>query len=81
MTPKIALPAPTTETAPREDTRTRRIPPYNVILLNDDHHSMQFVVEVLCKVFGYNVERCMELMLKAHTDGRAVVYTGPREVA
>ena len=64
-----------------EVTTTRRVPPYHVILLNDDHHSMQFVVEVLCKALGFNVERSLELMMKAHTDGRAVVYTGPREVA
>jgi len=64
-----------------EVTQTRRVPPYHVILLNDDHHSMQFVVEVLCHALGYTVERAYEMMMKAHTDGRAVVYIGPREVA
>ena len=39
----------TTKPQTDEETRTRRVPPYHVILLNDDHHSMQFVVEVLCK--------------------------------
>ena len=68
---------PTTE----EVTHTRRVPPYHVILLNDDHHSMEFVVEVLSKALGYNAARSLELMMKAHTDGRAVVYTGSREVA
>ena len=71
----------TTKPKTEEVTMTRRVPPYHVILLNDDHHSMQFVVEVLCKALGYNVERSLELMMKAHTDGRAVIYTGPREVA
>ncbi len=70
-------------TAPKTDerTHTRRVPPYHVILFNDDHHSMQFVVDVLCKALGYNAERSMELMMTAHTDGRAVVYTGTQEVA
>jgi ATP-dependent Clp protease adaptor protein ClpS len=71
----------TTETKPREETRTRRIPPYNVILMNDDHHSMEFVVEVLCKVLGCASERAIQLMLEAHTSGRAVIWTGTREVA
>jgi ATP-dependent Clp protease adaptor protein ClpS len=66
---------------PREETRTRRIPPYNVILLNDDDHSMEFVVNVLSKALGYTAERCMQLMLMAHRSGRAVVWTGPKEVA
>jgi ATP-dependent Clp protease adaptor protein ClpS len=71
----------TTKPITREETHTRRVPPYNVLLDNDDHHSMPFVVEVLCKALGYNVERAYELMMQAHTSGRAVVYTGPREVA
>ena len=65
----------------REETHTRRVPPYHVILLNDDHHSMPFVVEVLCKALGCSVERAVEYMLEAHTSGRAVVWTGSKEVA
>jgi ATP-dependent Clp protease adaptor protein ClpS len=71
----------TTETKPTEEVRTRRYPPYNVILENDDDHSMEFVIEVLCKVLGCPVERAMQLMLEAHTSGRAVIWTGTREVA
>ena len=68
-------------TKPKETTKTRRVPPYNVILLNDDHHSMEFVVEVLSKALGYAVERSFQLMMQAHSSGRAVVWTGPKEVA
>jgi ATP-dependent Clp protease adaptor protein ClpS len=57
------------------------VPPYHVILENDDHHSMEFVVEVLCKALSYTVERSYQLMMQAHTSGRAVVWTGPKEVA
>lgn len=71
----------TTKTRPREETRTRHVPPYHVILANDDHHSMEFVIDVLRKTFGYPVERCHQLMMEAHTSGRSVVWTGPREVA
>jgi ATP-dependent Clp protease adaptor protein ClpS len=42
---------------------------------------MEFVVEVLMKVIGCPVEQAFQLMLEAHTSGRAVVWTGPREVA
>jgi ATP-dependent Clp protease adaptor protein ClpS len=74
-----SFPDVTTETT--EETTTRRVPPYNVILENDDHHSMQFVVKVLCRALGCTVERAVEFMLEAHTKGRAVVWTAPREVA
>jgi ATP-dependent Clp protease adaptor protein ClpS len=70
-----------TETQPREDTHTRRIPPYHVILENDDYHSMPFVMEVLMKALGVAPERAYELMMQAHTSDRAVVWTGPLEGA
>lgn len=78
---RLAGPITVPETRPEEDARTRRVPPYQVVLANDDHHSMPFVVEVLCKVLGCTVERAVEFMWEAHTSGRAVVWTGPREVA
>ena len=65
----------------REQTSPRRIPPYNVILENDDYHSMEFVVEVLQRVLGCPLERAIQLMLQAHTTGRAVIWTGPKEGA
>jgi ATP-dependent Clp protease adaptor protein ClpS len=71
----------TTRPKQREATNTRRIPPYNVILLNDDYHSFEFVVETLQKTFGFNTERAFQLTHEAHTSGRAVVWTGPKEVA
>jgi ATP-dependent Clp protease adaptor protein ClpS len=71
----------TTKAKSDAKTRTRRVPPYNVILENDDDHSMEFVVEVLVKALGCNLERAFQLMHQAHTSGRAVVWTGTKEVA
>ena len=34
-------------TTPREETHTRRVPPYHVVLANDDDHSMDFVMNSL----------------------------------
>jgi ATP-dependent Clp protease adaptor protein ClpS len=65
----------------REATRTRRLPPYNVILENDDYHSFEFVVEVLRKVLGCSEERAFLLTREAHIGGRAIIWTGPKEVA
>ena len=71
----------TTETETHEETRTRHIPPYNVILENDDHHSFEFVMEVLQKALGCNAQRAFLFTQQAHTTGRAVVWTGTKEVA
>ena len=66
---------------PETDTKPKLLPPYHVILENDDFHSMEFVVEVLRKVLGVQLEKAFDLMLKAHETGRAVIWTGPKEVA
>ncbi|MCZ2343746.1 MAG: ATP-dependent Clp protease adaptor ClpS [Bacteroidales bacterium] len=72
---------PSPELLPVEETATRRQPPYAVILHNDDVNTMDFVILVLRKVFGYTVEKCFALMLEAHETGRAVVWIGALEVA
>ena len=71
----------TTETETHEETRTRHIPPYNVILENDDHHSFEFVVGVLRKALGYEIEKAYQYTKEAHETGQAIVWTGPKEVA
>lgn len=73
--------SPTVRPDTHEESKTRLLPPYHVIIANDDHHSMEFVVDVLCKVFAFKPEQSIQLMFEAHTSGRAVVWTGPKEVA
>lgn len=73
--------APVLTPKTREEQETKILPPYHVILHNDDHHSMEFVIEVLQKVFGYKLEESFTLMMTAHTQGKAVVWTGAKEVA
>jgi ATP-dependent Clp protease adaptor protein ClpS len=79
----MATANPLPEVLPDEETetKTRRQPPYAVILHNDDTNSMEFVVMVLRKVFGYTVEKCVKLMLEAHEQGKAAVWVGALEVA
>lgn len=69
------------KSSPQPELLERRIPPYHVVLENDDYHSYTFVVSVLCKALNHSVERAYQLMLEAHTSGRAIVWTGPKEVA
>ena len=70
-----------TRPRPKDESKTRRFPPYNVILENDDFHSFDFVVGVLRKALGYSQERAFLLTREADSSGRAVVWTGPKEVA
>jgi ATP-dependent Clp protease adaptor protein ClpS len=66
---------------PETDTEVRRQPPYHVILENDDFHTMDFVIEVLQKVFNFELTKAFQLMMHAHEKGEAIVWTGSKEVA
>jgi ATP-dependent Clp protease adaptor protein ClpS len=79
--------APETATRPRVDIEL--VPasdedlerPYRVIIENDDVTPMEFVVMVLVVIFELSNERAFEVMLEAHTNGRAHVVTLPYEDA
>jgi len=59
-----------------------RIPSrFEVILLNDDYTSMEFVVEVLRKFFHKEFQAAEAIMLKIHIDGEAVCGTYSYDVA
>jgi ATP-dependent Clp protease adaptor protein ClpS len=74
-----------TVTLPELDTerqqRTRRQPPYHVLLLNDDDHSYAYVILMLKELFGHPVEKGYKIADKVDKDGRAIVFTGAKEVA
>ena len=54
---------------------------FEVILLNDDYTSMEFVVEVLRKFFNKEFQTAEAIMLKIHIDGEAVCGTYSYDVA
>lgn len=63
------------------DTRTRRLPPYNVVIVNDEEHTFHYVIELLVKLFAHPLPTAQELTWRIHTRGRAVVYTTHKEKA
>lgn len=56
-------------------------PLYQVVMLNDDFTSMDFVVEVLLSVFGMDEVKAHQTMLEIHHLGQAICGVYPREVA
>ncbi len=72
----------TTETSRIVEELRDILPPYSVILHNDDVNSMDFVVAALLKsVEPLSSEEAVTIMLEAHNTGRAVVITCPLEHA
>ena len=58
-----------------------RPPLYKVVLHNDDYTPMEFVVGVLIRFFHMPMEKATQIMLKVHTEGRAVCGVYSRDVA
>lgn len=65
----------------RTKTRTKKPSMYKVLLLNDDYTPMEFVVEVLRRVFGKTDEDAERIMLKVHHEGRGVCGIYTRDIA
>jgi len=81
----VAEPIVTTQTAPRSKTavknETRQLPPYNVIILNDEEHTFEYVIELLTKVFAHSLTTAKDLTWRIHNTGRSIVYTTHKEKA
>lgn len=67
--------------AQRDEEKLAPPPMYQVVMLNDDYTPMEFVVEVLRRVFGKNTDEAEHIMLKVHHEGRGVCGIYTRDVA
>jgi ATP-dependent Clp protease adaptor protein ClpS len=81
----VAEPIVVTQSPPKEKTanttETRRQPPYHVIILNDEEHTFEYVIELLIKLFAHSQPTAEALTWRIHNTGRAVVYTTHKEKA
>jgi ATP-dependent Clp protease adaptor protein ClpS len=75
MTDTIARPAEKVE------QKTEGLPPYNVVLLDDDEHSYEYVIVMLKKVFGHPIEKGYEMAQEVDATGRVIVATTNLEQA
>ncbi len=67
--------------ATRERPKADRPPRFKVILYNDDYTPMEFVVQVLEKVFGKSPSAATQIMLQIHRSGMGVAGVYVLEVA
>ena len=51
------------------------------MILNDEEHTFDYVIELLTKLFGHPLATAEELTLRIHHTGRAIVLTTHREKA
>lgn len=67
--------SPSIQPGTRRMPETRSLPPYHVVLLNDDDHSVDYVVRMMQALFGHPLAKGVEIAWEVHFRGRAVVAT------
>jgi ATP-dependent Clp protease adaptor protein ClpS len=75
MTDTISLPVE------KEEQTTEGLPPYNVVLLDDNDHSYEYVILMLRRIFGHPIENGYEMAREVDDTGRVVVATTNLEQA
>lgn len=78
------MPAPTStpDVEERTEQRTYLLPPWRVMLYNDEVHSMEEVVAaLLVTVPSLSPEEATAIMFEAHFSGVALVIVTPKERA
>lgn len=67
--------------ASRPKSKTKTPPMFKVILLNDDFTPMDFVVDVLKRIFNHNNASATNIMMEVHHKGSGVAGIFTHEVA
>jgi len=65
----------------QEEVQLEEPKKYKVLLLNDDYSTMDFVIEVLTKIFKKTQDEATAIMLKVHKNGKAVCGVYIHEIA
>ena len=61
--------------------RTLHIPQYHVILLDDDDHTYEYVIEMLVALFRHSRAKAFRMAVKVDMSGRVIVDTTTKERA
>ena len=67
--------------AKKRHRKTKKLPPYNVVLLDDNDHTYEYVIEMLRSIFGHTEEKAFQMAKEVDTNKRVIVFTTHRELA
>src|SRR4029078_3784638 len=77
MRPRSATAVPKVE----DETSDQLQPLYHVILLNDDDHTYDYVIEMLQKIFGFVESKALAHAVEVDTNGTTILLTCELETA
>lgn len=64
-----------TESGTEVEILEGKAPLYNVVLLNDDDHSYDYVIEMLQKIFCFSREEALKHAVEVDLTGRTILIT------
>lgn len=76
-----ALPDEKIEVDDETRSLTQVIPRYHVVLLDDNDHTYEYVIEMLVRLFRHGAEVAFRMACEVDRNGRSIVYTTNREQA
>ncbi|WP_321469847.1 ATP-dependent Clp protease adaptor ClpS [uncultured Paludibaculum sp.] len=71
----MAFAAPTPGTESSEKEKQDLVPLWNVVLLDDDYHTYDYVIEMLCRLFFKTVDESYQHAVEVDSSGRTIVMT------
>lgn len=69
------------DTTELEDEKTVLVPLYHVVLLDDDDHSYEYVIEMLMDIFGHSERKSYDMACEVDSRKRVIVETTYKERA
>lgn len=83
MSTTITPPPPQVDSKPSERTEEKVKQPWlwNVVLLNDEEHTYEYVIRMMQNLFAHDVEKAYRTAATVDKDGRAVCMTTHKEHA
>lgn len=61
--------------------KPKTAPMWHVVLLDDDDHTYDYVIEMLCEIFRHTPQIAYRMACEVDMKGRVIVLTAPLEVA
>jgi ATP-dependent Clp protease adaptor protein ClpS len=71
----------TVETTEELDEVTTLVPRYHVVLLDDNYHTYDYVIEMLMDIFGHNMSTAYDMACEVDVKKRVIVDTTHKEKA
>jgi len=65
----------------KTETKTKILPPYHVILHNDEDHSFEYVIRMLKQLFGHPLDKGEKMAKEVNDKGKCIVLTTSKEHA